>query len=123
MFTEKFLPLIVVIALLQQLTTVQPFLTRSSSHCSSSHKVSRLLARDLAPLRAAAEDDNDDLSSNFLNFLKKNKDEGDDDEEEEEEEEEEVVTGDGEEKIKPNLFKEIISGAFELHYPSYILVH
>jgi hypothetical protein len=63
-------------------------------------------------LHAAEEDDADDLSNNFLNFLKKNKEEivGQDDEEEEEEEEE-VPAGDKEEKVKPNLFKEIVTGA------------
>lgn len=106
--------LLAVVALLQQLTPVYPFLSRTSSLCSSKTNALRYQLRDLLPLHAAEEDDADDLSSNFLNFLKKNKEEivGQDDDEEEEEEE---VTADDnkEETIKPSLFKEIISGATE----------
>jgi hypothetical protein len=101
---------------LWKISSVTSFLSKSSS--LSAIKYHHVLCKEnnLAPLHAAEEDDNDELAGDFLNFLKKNKEEivGQDDEEEEEEEEEEKVKKNmdenGEEKVKPNLFKEILSG-------------
>lgn len=100
------LPVIAIATLLQNVAHVSAFVVASSS-LNSNKYFSRFQTRNcIAPLRAEKDDDVDDLSNNFLNFLKKNKEEEDEEEEEEENEE----SSSDEEKIKPNLFKEIVSG-------------
>ena len=108
MSSGMLLPVIAIAALLQNVAYVSAFVVTSSS-LSSKNYFTRYHARNcLAPLRAEKDDDVDDLSNNFLNFLKKSKEEEDEEEEEEEEEKEETSSDD--EKIKPNLFKEIVTG-------------
>lgn len=107
MSSGMLLPVIAIAALLQNVAYVSAFVVTSSS-LSSKNYFTRYHARNcLAPLRAEKDDDVDDLSNNFLNFLKKSKEEEDEEEEEEEEKEE---TSSDDEKIKPNLFKEIVTG-------------
>jgi hypothetical protein len=110
MSSGMLLPVIAIAALLQNVAYVSAFVVTSSS-LSSKNYFTRYHARNcLAPLRAEKDDDVDDLSNNFLNFLKKSKEEEEDEEEEEEEEEEKEETSSDDEKIKPNLFKEIVTG-------------
>lgn len=107
MSSGMLLPVIAIAALLQNVAYVSAFVVTSSS-LSSKNYFTRYHTRNcLAPLRAEKDDDVDDLSNNFLNFLKKSKEEEDEEEEEEEEKEE---TSSDDEKIKPNLFKEIVTG-------------
>jgi hypothetical protein len=102
---------------LWKISSVTSFLSKSLS--LSAIKYHHVLCKEnnLSPLYATEEgDENDELAGDFLNFLKKNKEEinGQDDEEVEEEEEKQKgkknVDENGEEKIKPSLFKEILSG-------------
>jgi hypothetical protein len=121
MSSGMFLPVIAIAALLQNVAHVSAFVVASSSVSTKSY-FTRYHARNcLAPLRAEKDDDVDDLSNNFLNFLKKSKEE----EEEEEEEEETEETGSDDEKIKPNLFNEIVTGQpylISLRYLSLLVI-
>lgn len=112
MSSEMFLRVIAIAGLLQNVAHVSAFVVTSSSLSSKSY-FTRYHARNcLAPLRVEKDDDVDDLSNNFLNFLKKSKEEEDVEEEEEEDNEE---TSSDDEKVKPNLFNEIVSGQPLLH--------
>lgn len=105
MLSDKLVSLFAIIALLQHISPVHPFVTRSASICKNSGNALSQHRRTSMPLYAEKSDEDDDeLSSNFLNFLKKNK------EEEEDEEEEEEVENVVEAKVKTNIFKELTSG-------------
>ena len=76
MVTDSFIALFAVLALLQHILPVHPFVARNASISTSSANVLRRHRQTLRPLRAEkSDDDDDDLSNNFLNFLKKNKEE------------------------------------------------
>ena len=109
MVTDSFIALFAVLALLQHILPVHPFVARTASISTSRVNVLRRHRQTLRPLRAEkSDDDDDDLSNNFLNFLKKNKEEEDEEEEEEEEEDEKEKVVDA--KAKPNIFQELTSG-------------
>jgi hypothetical protein len=107
MSSGMILPVIAVAALLQNVAHVSAFVVASSSLSTKSYFTRYRTRNCMAPLRAEKDDNVDDLSNNFLNFLKKSKEEEDEEEEEEEEIEE---SSSDDEKIKPNLFNEIVSG-------------
>ena len=96
------------------LALVQTSLSLSSSagkyslHRSQTHNCQRSPRVKFTGLCAGKDEEDDELSNNFLNFLKKTK------EIEEDEDEEEIIeTTENVAKTKENIFKEIASGGIK----------
>jgi hypothetical protein len=93
------------VVLLQTTLSVSSLPVKHSLHRSRTHNYQRSPRVEFTGLFAGSEEEDDELSSNFLNFLKKTK------EIEEDEEEEEITkTTENVVKTKENIFKEIASG-------------
>lgn len=111
------------VVLLQNTLSVSSLPVKQSLHRSRAQNYQRSPRVEFTGLFAGSEEEEDELSSNFLNFLKKTKEiEVDEDEEEEEitETAENVV------KTKENIFKEIASGwmiYFLSIVPNIIFIH
>jgi hypothetical protein len=99
------------VVLLQTTLSVSSLPVKHSLHRSRTHNYQRSPRVEFTGLFAGSEEEDDELSSNFLNFLKKTK------EIEEDEEEEEITkTTENVVKTKENIFKEIASGWINYSY-------